>query len=141
MTKNSTYKRNWFFKKEIYRSPGELYLTRYVIFRSHYLSVYIHNFHISDYPVFHDHPANFLAIPLKTGYLEHLLDGTVLNRKPFQPKFRTAEEMHYVEKHPDNAGKIWTLFFFFRKRKDWGFLDPDKGWTDHVTYNRKLGVE
>jgi len=127
------------FKRNIYRKPGELYLTRYYIFTSKWVNIAIHKFHISDYAVHHDHPFNFIAIPLKAGYLEHLPDGMVLDRRPFQPKFRTANEFHWVQLDPER-GPVWTLFIYFRRRKDWGFLTGD-GWVDHRTYNKRLGLE
>ena len=123
-----------FSKREIYRTPEELYLTRYIIIKSKFFSCYVHQFHMSDLPVPHDHPANFLAIPLRSGYLEHLPDGTVVDRKPFHPKFRTAEEFHYVTAKPGTEGKIWSLFFFGRKRRTWGFMTPNKGWVDNFSY-------
>jgi hypothetical protein len=126
------------FKREIYRKPGELYLTRYYIFTSKWLSIVVHKFHMSDYPVPHCHPWNFIAMPLRAGYLEHLPDGTVLNRAPWCPKFRTANEFHWIQL--DSArGNCWTLFIYFRRRRDWGFLTKD-GWVPHVEYNRRLGL-
>lgn len=128
------YNRNYFTKVTIYRGPEELYLTRYVIFRTKLLSLYIHCFHVSDYKVPHDHPANFMSIPIKgPGYFEHLMDGTILNRKNFRPKFRTAEEFHHVQLKPGGEGKTWTFFIFGRRRRDWGFLTRD-GWISHEKY-------
>lgn len=136
MDKNN-YERNWLSKIDIYRRPGELYLTRYVLFRTPWISVYFHCFHISDYSVLHDHPASFLSIPLAEGYWEHLPDGTIVDRKPFRPKFRTAEELHWVELKPGTGGKVWTFFMFFRRRREWGFLTK-LGWTRHEDYQSML---
>ena len=91
------YDRNWLTKRDIYRKPGELYLSRYVIFRCKWFGMYVHKFWISDYDVPHDHPFNFISIPLTAGYREHLPDGTSIWRRIFSPKFRTAEEFHWVE--------------------------------------------
>lgn len=134
------YDRNWFTKIDIYRRPGELYLTRYVLFRTKFVTAYIHCFHVSDYDVPHDHPANFLSFPLTNGYNEHLADGTVVTRKPFVPKFRTAEEFHWVQLKPGTEGKVWTFFMFFRRRRDWGFLTKD-GWRHHEDYQKVLDAE
>lgn len=125
------------FKRDIYRSKGELYLTRYFIFESSWFSVYIHKFHISDYPVHHDHPWSFISFPLKVGYIEHLVDKTSILRKPFVPKFRTAEEFHWVEKIPDSPAP-WTLFITFRRRRNWGFMTKDRGWVDHESYIKEV---
>jgi hypothetical protein len=128
-----SYERNWFTKLDIYRRPGELYLTRYVLFRTPWASAYIHCFHLSDYTTHHDHPANFFSVPLTKGYWEHLPDGTVVDRKPFRPKFRTGEEFHFVELKPGTASKVWTFFMFFRRRREWGFLTK-MGWIQHENY-------
>jgi hypothetical protein len=134
------YERNWFTKMDIYRRPGELYLTRYVLFRTPLVSAYIHCFHISDYTTPHDHPANFFSFPLTEGYLEHLPDGTTVDRKPFRPKFRTGEEFHWVELRPGTEGKVWTFFMFFRRRREWGFLTK-VGWMHHEDYQNVLNYD
>jgi len=126
------------FKREIHRKLGELYLTRYYIFTSKWISIYIHRFHMSDYDVPHDHPWNFIAVPLKAGYLEHLPDGTVVYRRPFHPKFRTANEFHWVQVDPER-GPCWTLFIHFRRRRSWGFMTTE-GWIRHTEYNKRLGL-
>lgn len=132
----SSYKRNWLTKRDIYRKPGELYLTRYVIFQCRFFGMYIHKFWISDYDVPHDHPWNFISMPFTKGYKEHLPDGTYVWRSPFNFKFRTAHELHWVEL---SNGPCWTFFMRFRARRQWGFL-TENGWVDHDTYNRKLGI-
>lgn len=131
------FKRRWLTKVQIFRKPDELYLVRYVIARTKWLTAYIHCFHLSDYNTAHDHPAHWLTIPLTCGYWEHLLDGTVEERKPFRPKFRTAREFHWVELKPGCEGKTWTLFFFFRRTREWGFLTKD-GWKHHDEYQKVL---
>lgn len=133
----SSYKRKWLTKRDIYRKPGELYLTRYVLIHTKLLAIYVHKFWMSDHNVPHDHPGNFFSLPLATGYTEHLPDGTALWRGPLSPKFRTAEEFHWVEL---NKGPAWTLFIRFRSRRNWGFMTPD-GWVDHDEYNKTLEME
>ena len=124
------------FKREILRGKGQPYLTRYYIFESSFMDIYVHNFHDSDYPVPHDHPWSFISIPLKTGYIEHLADGTSIVRKPLIPKFRHAEVFHWVEKIP-HLPSPWTLFISFRRKRNWGFLTKD-GWVDHQTYIKEV---
>jgi hypothetical protein len=128
------YDRNWLTKRDIYRKPEELYLTRYVIFRCKWFGMYVHKFWISDYDVPHDHPWNFISIPLTVGYREHLPDGTSIWRKRFSPKFRTAGEFHWVELED---GPTWTFFMHFSKKREWGFLTED-GWIDNDSYNDVL---
>lgn len=126
------------FKRDIYRGKGqgELYLTRYYLLESKWLDIYIHQFHISDYPVPHDHPWSFISIPLKTGYIEHFADRTSIIRRPFCPKFRQAEAFHWVEKI-EGMPSPWTLFISFRRHRHWGFL-TDKGWVHHEKYIESL---
>ena len=132
----SSYKRNWLTKRDIYRKPGELYLTRYVLVHFKLIGIYLHKFWISDYDVPHDHPANFFSIPITTGYEEHLADGTSVWRRPFSIKFRTGEEFHWVEL---TKGPVWSIFIRFRRRREWGFLTKD-GWVHHDIYNESLGI-
>lgn len=129
------YERNWLCKREIFRNPGELYLTRYVIFRCKWFGAYVHKFWISDSDVPHDHPWWFISIPLTVGYREHLIDGTSLWRGAFNIQFRTARELHWVDLE---KGPAWTFFVHGRKTREWGFLTDD-GWVDNDTYNKMLG--
>ena len=92
---------------------------------------------MSDHDVPHDHPGNFFSLPLATGYTEHLPDGTAVWRGPLSPKFRTAEEFHWVEL---NKGPALTLFIRFRSRRNWGFLTPN-GWMGHDEYTKTLEME
>ena len=125
-------------KKEIYRRPDELYLTRYYVMKTKWFAIYIHKFHVSDFNIHHDHPFNFVAIPLIGGYREHFMDGTSVWRGAFSPKFRTAQEFHWVELE---KGPAWTLFIRGRKFREWGFLVPEKGWVHYETHNKSLGIE
>lgn len=122
----SLYKRSFLTKRDIYNSPTNLYLSRYILFRTPWFSIYLHKFLSSDLPVLHDHPYSFISMPLKKGYIENLPDGRTLNRKPFRPKFRTAEEFHWVELVDEEPA--WSLFLTFRRRRKWGFWTK-KGWV------------
>ena len=124
------------FKREIYRKPDELYLTRYYLIRTPWLGVYIHKFHLSDYPVPHDHPWDFITCPLTVGYKEHDKDGKVTIRKPFRFAYRKAERFHWVEMF--NGKPMWTLFIRFKLRRSWGFLTKDQGWVSEKVYNRLI---
>lgn len=121
------------FKRKIYRNPGEIYLTRYYLFRTPWFGMYIHKFYVSDYPVPHDHPWNFITCPLTIGYHENDEKGNVVLRKPFRFAYRKAENFHWIKKIDDRP--VWTLFIRFRKRRDWGFLTKD-GWVNEETYNK-----
>lgn len=131
-----TYARNWLCKKDIFRKAEELYLTRYVIFRCRWFGIYIHRFHQSDFPTVHDHPWNWIAIPLTLGYTEHHADGTSTWRAPGTPKFRKAEEFHWIEL---TKGPCWTLFMHGKYRRHWGFWTQE-GWVGHNDYFKLIGV-
>lgn len=135
--KDTKYKRNWLCKREIDRGPNDKYLTRYVVFRCKWFSIYIHQFHASDFPVPHDHPWTWMALPLRTGYIEHFLDGTSVERKPFRPVIRGAREFHWIELKPGSAGKTWTLFITGKVKRDWGFFTK-KGWVPNAKYTESL---
>lgn len=127
----SLYKRNYLTKVDIFRRPGELYLTRYVIFRCRWFSLYIHKFHISDYSVPHDHPWWWLAMPLVGGYWEHFPDGTYTWRGPFRPVLRAPREFHWID-IPAGAN-VWTFFATGPRIRKWGFM-TEKGWVDADEY-------
>lgn len=129
----SLYKRNYLTKVDIYRRPGELYLTRYVIFRCQWFSLYIHKFHISDYPVPHDHPFPWLSIPLRGGYWEHFHDGTYKWRAVGVPSFRAPRELHWIDL-PADGRSVWTFFATGPRVRRWGFL-TENGWVDADEYS------
>ena len=118
--------------RKIYRRPGELYLHRFYGIRIPWFGAYIHKVCLSDYPVPHDHPWDFITCPLTIGYIEHDEHGNSILRKPFRFAYRKAERFHWIEKIDDRP--VWTLFIRFRKRRDWGFLTKD-GWVHEKIYN------
>lgn len=115
-------------------------------------NIFVHHFHRSDSPVYHDHPFSYMTIILKGGYWEHKPDkfgndvktwrgpGSVVfsNRDSMMPITRDKtfnlpdvsipKNTHWVEL-PENT-ETWTLFIRGRKyndelgRDDWGFY-PD----------------
>jgi len=128
-------------EKIMSRDGSELYLDRLIIFRTPWFSLYLHKFYVSDDPVPHDHPWDFVTLPLVHGYWEHkysfekpcpdlYLDRNhataswkekLIFRYPFVPAFRRAEDLHWVEL-PKNK-KPWSLCFLFRRRRHWGFVE------------------
>lgn len=64
---------NALFKcKEIVNCDRDLYLTRWYLLRFKSFAVFLHYFHRSDEDrALHDHPWNFITIPLWRGYYEH----------------------------------------------------------------------
>jgi hypothetical protein len=125
------YPRNWLCKVEIHRRPEELYLTRYVIFRCKWFSLYIHKFHLSDYDIPHDHPWWWFALPLWGGYWEHFADGTFKWRGVGVPAIRAPREFHWID-IPEGT-KVWTLFITGKVQRQWGFL-TENGWVSADEY-------
>jgi hypothetical protein len=107
------------------------YLERYYLFRSKWLAIYIHRFWASDEDPLHDHPWSNISWVRIGGYWENLPDGQRLWRSVGFKAFRTAPEFHRVELQPGTEGKVWTVFFRFRRRRQWGFWHQD-GWKAAV---------
>lgn len=104
-----------------YSSP---YLTRREFFSSDKFAIYIHKFHRSDdNSSLHDHPWNFITIPLWRGYNDCTYSGRDdFNKKrcyPFIPVYRKANHIHYVELIDNKIA--WTLVIRFKYIRWWGF--------------------
>ncbi len=103
-------------------------MTRFFLFRSKYLGIYLHCFHRSDMDDFHDHPWAFVTILLSSGYYEHMpsnvtrfisAEHKVAWRPRFSILYRPAEFQHYVEL---KKSPTWTLVFRFQRVRDWGYI-------------------
>jgi hypothetical protein len=133
-------------------NSNRLYLVRYIIIKSHYISIYIHRFLLSDQADLHNHPWNFCSYVIRGGYTEVFFRGKVNssidpNFKPTTNKrsttenrfaFRKANDFHrvvldkeYSIKEIDKAPL--TFFVGFRRTQVWGFLSP-KGFINWKTY-------
>jgi len=161
---------SWIFKRrDIVNCEHDIYLRRWYVFRTKYISLFIHKFERSDENRggLHDHPWNFLVIPIWRGYIEHSMrwdDGEGTRHGPPVPyevknrvypilgtRLRPATYRHRVEllsrevsEHTEAVcgRKInplkpaWSLFFHFKKLRDWGFWMPEgfvnwnKFWQD-----------
>lgn len=109
------------------------YLTRWEILSTKYFAIYLHRFERSDdRSSLHDHPWNFITIPLKYGYNDCQFNGgvdqygqpTFIRRlmKPFHIYYRHATHVHFVELLGDNEDKkAWTLVIRFKYIRYWGF--------------------
>lgn len=115
------------------QKDGSLYMRRYYLFQSKWVSVFIHYILRGDDDRYlHDHPWSFIAILLTGSYVEEDLTG--FHRIwPFMPRFRRATYLHRLHLHKP----VWTVFIHFRRTRKWGFQTPT-GWT----YWRKyLGLD
>lgn len=112
------------------------YLTRWELLSNKYFAIYLHRFERSDdRSSLHDHPWNFITIPLKYGYNDCTYNGGLdklghpdFNRKlmkPFHIYFRRATHVHFVELLQDMflpvERKAWTLVIRFKYIRYWGF--------------------
>jgi hypothetical protein len=119
------------------------YLTRWELLSCKYFAIYLHRFERSDdRSSLHDHPWNFITIPLKYGYNDCTYDGGWDENKPlrdggFEPTFkhklmkcfriyyRPATHIHFVELLWDGKTgedkKAWTLVIRFKYIRYWGF--------------------
>ena len=116
------------------RRTGANYMHRYYLFlkdRNWFpFNLTLHKIVRSDDPVFHDHPWPYMTIVLSGGYWEHTPEGKFW-RGPGHMRFSKAESLHYLE--VPQGGSVWTLFFRFGKKKEWGFI-KDGEWVHYQTY-------
>lgn len=113
--------------------------TRYYIFESKLLSIYVHCFHTSDEDrALHDHPWSFVTFLFHRGYWEWLpidhVGGTERHwRRRFSILYRPATWAHAVELETPNT---WTLVFRFKHVRDWGFW-PRGVWQQWQAYGKE----
>jgi len=115
------------------------YLIRYYLFlkerKKFPFNITLHKVLVSDEPTLHDHPWNYATLILKGGYWEHVpvfnqttggvVGSTKVWRGPGHFRYRTADDLHWLELPKDDQGNeipSWSLFFMGSKKKEWGFL-------------------
>lgn len=117
------------FPKRIVDHYGSPYLTRYFLFRSPWLNVFIHRIHKADADRhMHNHPWPWSwSLILRGGYLERRLGlgGEEYTRFhcPGQRNVLTTAAYHIIDSVRPNT---WTLFVAGRYAKRWGFLVDGK---------------
>lgn len=118
MTGFETFLRRKLRYKEIgWTEIGEQF-TRYALFKTRWLSVYLHQLSAPNWhPECHDHPWGFVAILLRRGYLEKI-GAKVFRRRPGFILFRPATFAHNVI---TPYGTSWSLIFTGPRSRDWGF--------------------
>lgn len=84
---------------------------------------------------FHDHPWDFVSVPLWGTYTNVTPSGKFQARALRPWKFR-AEERHYLEIPKEGA---WTLLLCSRPRKKWGFWVGGHLWRP-LRYFSKYGI-
>ena len=114
------------------------YLIRYYLFlkerKNFPFNITLHKVLVSDEPTLHDHPWSWGAIIIKGGYWEHIplfaqeghvVGSTRVWRGPGSIRFRSADDLHWLELAKDEDGNeipCTSIFFMGRKQKEWGFV-------------------
>lgn len=119
-------------------------------------NVFLHQFLLSDEPVWHDHPWNwFISIVISGGYMEHTPWGDHWRPK-WDIRFVNCNKLRHIDDDvtkpqiPANVhwveinepGKTWTLFIRGRTNKSWGFFPDIKTgeqvhWSDYLDKVKK----
>ena len=139
-------KRKTYRKGHIYHADGSLYMGRYSLFETRWLSARVHHLVSADYDRhMHDHPWSFVSLLLRGSYIERRPvnvdpfwneDGTEPSwfsvRNAGSLAFRRATDRHLISNvMPDT----WSLFVYGPVRQWWGFFTP-RGkvfWRDYPT--------
>jgi len=138
-----TFLRKHFAFKEIgWYEIGERF-TRYQLFKSRWLNIYLHQLWAPTWhPECHDHPWSFLAILLKNGYLERV--GTKdYRRRVGSILWRPATFAHNVI---TPYGTSWSIIFTGPKSSEWGFKPCDRlggpttPYWEYVKQNSRTGA-
>lgn len=121
-------------KGHLLHADGSLYMGRYSLFETRWISARVHQIATADYDnVFHDHPWNFASVVLRGGYTEArpcevdplFYDGV----ERFECRYRSAGSLAYrstCDRHRVVFVErdTWSLFIYGRKRQWWGFFTP-----------------
>lgn len=116
---------------------GSLYMGRYTLFETKWLSARVHNIATPDLDRhFHDHPWNFVSLVLRGGYVERrpaqispcFIPGT--GEEYGRDTFRGAGSISYrraCDRHriTEVEKDTWTLVIYGPKIQWWGFYAPE----------------
>lgn len=119
--------RRTFPHKEIgWTHIGETF-TRFAILKNRWFSLYLHKLDAPNWhPECHDHPWGFVALLLKSGYLEQTHKGT-FKRRPGSILYRPATFAHNVI---TPYGVSWSMILAGPKSRDWGFKPCERQVAD-----------
>lgn len=120
---------NLLFKGKVIRNCDyQLYLYRWYVIRTEPFALFVHRFVRSDEDrALHDHPWNFIVIPIWRGYREHNVKGVRRVLPILGIRYRRARYRHKVELI--DGKPAWSLFIRFRYRRVWGFW-PKEGFKN-----------
>lgn len=137
-------KKRLFKRTVITRDDGKDYLIRRTLLTiGELFSVKLHKIVLSDDECLHDHPWAFMTIILKGGYYE-ISDNEGVRKntfyKPGSILFRPATWVHRLQLKVDEDGyeiPCHTLFFNFKRVREWGFITKTLGWLHYTKYSRQ----
>lgn len=126
---------------------GELYMERFALFETKYLSMRLHHIVREDRDRhLHDHPWDFASIVLGGNYTEVRPIASLpslwrngqemcrpVERKVGSIAFRRASDRHMITRVSEGT---WTLFITGMYRNKWGFFTP----AGKVPYREYLGL-
>lgn len=123
------------FKVPDIKDPDITYLARIRLVQTPWFGVYVHRISLPDArDVLHDHPWPFVSFLLRGSYTEMTpgpgassAESTAPYALPRRVRFvnvkRFNKSYHWIsEVHRD---PVWTLVFVGRRRRVWGYLEPD----------------
>lgn len=127
-------RRNLRYKEIGWSEIGEKF-TRYALFKSRWLNVYLHQLYAPNWhPECHDHPWGFVAILILRGYVERI--GTEdYRRRPWTVLYRPATFAHNVI---TPFGTSWSIIFAGPKSREWGFKSCDNLSSRIKSYNEYI---
>ena len=110
----------------IINCDGDPYLLRWYLLRTKPVAIYIHKFVRSDEDrALHDHPWDFIVIPIWQGYYEFSDKGKVRVWPLWSCAHRYSTYRHRVELVQGKPA--WSIFIRFERNREWGFW-PEGGW-------------
>lgn len=128
--------------------PTQTYLTRWRIVETPLFAIYLHAIRLPDADRhLHDHPWAFWSFILKGGYTEDrpsdLMDfSKECRRKVSWRRFSLhrmgAEGFHAITSL--FASPTWSLLLVGRRKRNWGYWVPGKGWVSHEDYHVERGL-
>lgn len=133
----------------------DVFLVRYILFKSKAFSIYIHRFLHSDADAPHDHPWNFYTYVVENGYQEYFYDLNkplvesgefkslwtmkINHRKPGSLEYRKATDIHRVVLPQQytleeiNQAPL-TICLMFKRQRNWGFWNNGSYFIDWREY-------
>ena len=115
--KIETFIRRHFPYKEIGWKEYQEDFTRYILFKSKFFSIYLHQLNAPVWqPKCHDHPWWFIAFLIWPGYYEKVGEK-IYHRWPGSILYRPASFTHDVL----TVGTSWSIILAGPKSREWGF--------------------